>query len=1001
MKKEKGFTLVELLAVIVILATILAISTPKIVEIIQNSQKRAFISDINELQGLVKLEYNNEKLANTYTFEDGKQTSEKKLEFKGNIPKKGEIKVYSNGDIEYALTSSNGLFCAKKTLEQNSANIEKYVSKCEKEKTIENISLTLSTTTTATSITVNVIPKDENGKDIVLTRYSYKISGSDEEINSTSAYYTFTKLKPNIMYTISVTGYTSRDTKVTGTTHATPTGEITFNSDPDLNIWSQEKEITIIYPELNNQNITNEVGIGTLQENISNFEKYIMPIKINENNIRVVARVYDGNNTLLSSNLTITKIDREAPTIESVTGNVTEWTNKDVTITINGAKDNGSGLSLSDDGPYSFDGGTTWQKDNFKVYESNRKVNILVKDNAGNIYTHNEIEISKIDKDVPDVPVATFKDLKKNEIISTKSTEDKPYPRWFNGSLWLGNFYANDVGGSRINRYEYSKNCTGTVSGILGNELKYTEYGQESVCIRAVDNAGNKSGWSNPYYIWIRPAEQTGQPIITYSPYSGYFNKAVDVTITASNVKNPKATSILNGSTKDYTFSSTTDSEGKLTSNIKLSPTNKLEKWKIQTTATNNTGSQITKESGTYIIDTENPVVSSYSKNNKYYKPNTDITVNLKDNYLIDDYQISVLNSDNSNYNHDAIIGNNVNKSSISKAVTLKESGKWTIYTYIKDKAGNVINGSEKLGSNGMVFDSKTYIIDNEKPTIKYSTLGGIHKVEKGKTKSIKVTLKDNYAIASYTIYVYKFNENSGTYIKDASKSKEVKSITNDSKEINETINLSEGKWRIYTRVLDKAGNNNAENNAYLGEQVPFYVQTYTMDGTAPELIIEQPSLGCGDYNRYNIVAISATDPNIATLSVRNYGPTSSTVSRTDIPLKKTVDSDYIRFDIALPGELGPWRIDIEATDKAGNIVRKTLNYNYVQKVESSITTTNSTFTCRKVENHIDVRRCALSYTNGVCVEGTSDGANCNCEYTGTCNSTSSTINTKYYYCWS
>ena len=116
--------------------------------------------------------------------------------------------------------------------------------------------------------------------------------------------------------------------------------------------------------------------------------------------------------------------------------------------------------------------------------------------------------------------------------------------------------------------------------------------------------------------------------------------------------------------------------------------------------------------------------------------------------------------------------------------------------------------------------------------------------------------------------------------------------------------------------------------------------------------------------------------------------------------LKKTVDSFHIRFDLALPGELGPWRIDIEATDKAGNIVRKTLNYNYVQKVESSITTTNSTFTCRKVAYHIDVRRCALNYTNGVCVMGTTDGANCNCEYTGTCNSTSSTINTKYYYCW-
>ena len=42
MKNKKGFTLIELLAVIVILAIIMVVAVPKILDIIENSRKRAF-----------------------------------------------------------------------------------------------------------------------------------------------------------------------------------------------------------------------------------------------------------------------------------------------------------------------------------------------------------------------------------------------------------------------------------------------------------------------------------------------------------------------------------------------------------------------------------------------------------------------------------------------------------------------------------------------------------------------------------------------------------------------------------------------------------------------------------------------------------------------------------------------------------------------------------------------------------------------------------------------
>ena len=44
MKKKKGFTLVELLAVIVILAVILVIAVPRISDVIKNSKKASFES---------------------------------------------------------------------------------------------------------------------------------------------------------------------------------------------------------------------------------------------------------------------------------------------------------------------------------------------------------------------------------------------------------------------------------------------------------------------------------------------------------------------------------------------------------------------------------------------------------------------------------------------------------------------------------------------------------------------------------------------------------------------------------------------------------------------------------------------------------------------------------------------------------------------------------------------------------------------------------------------
>lgn len=60
MKKSKGFTLVELLAVIVILAVLVLFATPAVTSIMQGSQQKAFKNEVLELVKNVQTAYSTE-----------------------------------------------------------------------------------------------------------------------------------------------------------------------------------------------------------------------------------------------------------------------------------------------------------------------------------------------------------------------------------------------------------------------------------------------------------------------------------------------------------------------------------------------------------------------------------------------------------------------------------------------------------------------------------------------------------------------------------------------------------------------------------------------------------------------------------------------------------------------------------------------------------------------------------------------------------------------------
>lgn len=132
--KNKGFTLVELLAVITILAIVATITVPIVTGVIQTSKSKAFEDDAFSLSKAADNYYTSSTLSSStklpllVTFNDGKETNkylnnenkacetsqERLLEYTGQNPDSGNIYIDKNGDVYLAVYSKAARKCAKK-----------------------------------------------------------------------------------------------------------------------------------------------------------------------------------------------------------------------------------------------------------------------------------------------------------------------------------------------------------------------------------------------------------------------------------------------------------------------------------------------------------------------------------------------------------------------------------------------------------------------------------------------------------------------------------------------------------------------------------------------------------------------------------------------------------------------------------------------------------------------------------------------------------------------
>lgn len=668
MGKKKGFTLIELLAVLVILATILAISMPKILDTRDGSKRKAFKNDVDEIQGIAQLEYNNTKEARYYTFKDGVQTNENgeadKLEFKGDNPSDGYLKIYPNGDVEYYLKNKDRTLCARKEVGDRKGQIVK----CEN---INNkITLDLRLTKSTNSIRVIALPKIGEANAIIDTYY-YQLNDG-KIITSNKASHLFENLKRTdtngnlINYKVNVKVCTRKGI-CESVEKITPLDDIKnidykITSEPDKipGGWSLTKTIIFTYPEIkniNDQNIEkNEISI----DGGTTWKIYRGSITVDKDTT-FIARITDGTNTVSSKVITLSNFDHEGPNITGVTGNPDKkWTNKDVTLTIN-ATDSKSGLA---DTAYSFDGGTTWQKGNSKTYKSNTNgIVIKVKDKVGNISTYPVIAITKIDKTAPtcswsgDTNVAPNAWTNQNRSISVS---------------------CNDLGGSNCNVNTLNKSWLFNTGTTRTTDLSY----------EIKDNAGNVTICSKTANVFV---DKTPPTCINSGGSASWTNKDITLTGNCSDTGGSGCKGNVIRTISSDT-NSTKESPGTVYDNVgnaKVCPSDQIVR-----------------------IDKTLPTVSYNLGGGMAYESNKTIRVTGYDtNFSYMNVHVYKYNGNGYVYSSDKSVSNHT--SSIYD-VNLT-SGKWIVYSQVYDKAGNRQNQSP---DNGGGWYYQEYVIG--KPNVYY-----------------------------------------------------------------------------------------------------------------------------------------------------------------------------------------------------------------------------------------------------------------------------------------
>ena len=329
-----GFTLIELLAVIVILSIIALITTPIILNQIDQVKKNSFVVSAQNM-----IDAANIYVASNHTI-PAEGMDIQNLEVKNKSSFTGRI--YQNTDSELVLKDfSNGTYCASGTSQD--LVVEK--GTCGSGPSTPVVSITPSTITSK-SIELEVSATDNTG----IKGYAYCFENCTNEDNwktTDQNKYTFDALTANQTYELYVRVMNKID-KVTEktvevTTKTLPTAAYSVSPSG----WATNKTVQITYPNDVENYILIHSGSAKLNGTLLTLGERI---KITEKSASIVfetigsmeAITSDGFNEMSTSTLTISQVDATAPELVSV--GIGTITSNSIQVIANG-QDNESGIA--------------------------------------------------------------------------------------------------------------------------------------------------------------------------------------------------------------------------------------------------------------------------------------------------------------------------------------------------------------------------------------------------------------------------------------------------------------------------------------------------------------------------------------------------------------------------------------------------------------------------------------------------------------------------------
>ena len=349
--KKYGFTLIELLAVIVILSVIALITTPLILNVINDAKKSAAVDSAYEYLKAVEYSGSISEITSNSGLSDGIY---KISDLADKVNVKGTKPTYGTITIEKGVAVKANL-CINGYIVSYDGNKAESLSNCtETEDTTGPDIIIGKIKGTTSSLTINFIANDnetgiESTKCFYSTDKSYNLEGKIED-NACK----LTNLNDNTLYNYKIEAINNGGIKSEVTGSATTGNFESIEIEISPSDWSSSKTVTI-KGSTSGATLEYKIVNGTTVK--QDWTTYTGEITIDwASNVNtptyIYARLNDGVNISETSNFTITKIDVTEPEASLSATTYTDQVMLNATCT-----DLESGISKYE---YSKDNGTTW-----------------------------------------------------------------------------------------------------------------------------------------------------------------------------------------------------------------------------------------------------------------------------------------------------------------------------------------------------------------------------------------------------------------------------------------------------------------------------------------------------------------------------------------------------------------------------------------------------------------------------------------------------------------